>query len=84
MTRGILALRLLGLMLIVYCPAKRMQLKEARMHVRWPGAQGNEPGGVEPLSTYQARVPRLADLDRRNRTPDDIRGEAAPRGFDFG
>jgi hypothetical protein len=23
---------------IVYCPAKRMQLKEARMHVRWPGA----------------------------------------------
>ena len=22
---------------IVYCPAKEMQLKEARTHVRWPG-----------------------------------------------
>jgi hypothetical protein len=52
---------------IVYCPAKRMQLKEARMHVRWPGPRWNEPGGVEPLSTYQARVPRLADLERSYR-----------------
>jgi HD superfamily phosphohydrolase len=47
---------------IVYCPAKRMQLKEARMHVRWPGV-----ADVEPLATYQARVPRLADLERSYR-----------------
>ncbi len=47
---------------IVYCPAKRMQLKEARMHVRWPGSSS-----VEPLATYQARVPRLADLERSYR-----------------
>ncbi len=47
---------------IVYCPAQKMQLKEARMHVRWPGA-----AGVEPLSSYAARVPRLADLERSYR-----------------
>jgi len=47
---------------IVYCPAQRMQLKEARMHVRWPGA-----GEVKPLSTFAARVPRLADLERSYR-----------------
>ena len=47
---------------IVYCPAKRMQLKEARMHVRWPGEEG-----IEPLATYQARVPRLSDLERSYR-----------------
>ena len=47
---------------IVYCPAQRMQLKEARMHVRWPGASG-----VAPLSTYAERVPRLADLERSYR-----------------
>jgi HD superfamily phosphohydrolase len=44
---------------IVYCPAKQMQLKEARMHVRWPGA-----ARVEPLASYADRVPRLADLER--------------------
>ncbi len=48
--------------MIVYCPAQRMQLKEARMHVRWPGA-----ASVEPLSAYAARVPRLADLERSYR-----------------
>lgn len=47
---------------IVYCPAQRMQLKEARMHVRWPGASE-----VKPLSTYAERVPRLADLERSYR-----------------
>jgi HD superfamily phosphohydrolase len=47
---------------IVYCPAQRMQLKEARMHVRWPGA-----ATVEPLATYADRVPRLADLERSYR-----------------
>jgi hypothetical protein len=47
---------------IVYCPAQRMQLKEARMHVRWPGV-----ADVEPLSSFAARVPRLADLERSYR-----------------
>jgi uncharacterized protein len=52
---------------IVYCPAKKMQLKEARMHVRWPGPPGSEPGGIEPLARYADRVPRLADLERSYR-----------------
>lgn len=43
---------------IVYCPAKRMQLKEARIHVRWPGTDG-----VRPLSEFRDRVPRLGDLE---------------------
>lgn len=43
---------------IVYCPAKRMQLKEARIHVRWPGVEG-----VRPLAEFSDRVPRLADLE---------------------
>jgi hypothetical protein len=43
---------------IVYCPARSMQLKEARMHVRWPGTPG-----VAPLAHYHERVPRLADLE---------------------
>ena len=47
---------------IVYCPAQKMQLKEARMHVRWPGA-----ASVAPLSTYAERIPRLADLERSYR-----------------
>jgi hypothetical protein len=47
---------------IVYCPAQKMQLKEARMHVRWPGESA-----VQPLSSFSARVPRLADLERSYR-----------------
>jgi hypothetical protein len=47
---------------IVYCPAQKMQLKEARMHVRWPGESS-----VQPLSSFSARVPRLADLERSYR-----------------
>ena len=43
---------------LVYCPAKRMQLKEARTHVRWPGVDE-----VRPLSEYAEHVPRLADLE---------------------
>jgi len=43
---------------IVYCPAKKMQLKEARIHVRWPGEDG-----IQPLSEYAERVPRLGDLE---------------------
>ncbi len=48
--------------IIVYCPAKTMQLKEAGMHVRWPGVRK-----VQPLSTFAARIPRLADLERSYR-----------------
>ena len=48
--------------IIIYCPAKRMQLKEARIHVLWPGANL-----VEPLFTYADRVPRLNDLSRAYR-----------------
>ena len=48
----------LDLEVIVYCPAKRMQLKEARIHVRWPKHEG-----VRPLSDFADRVPRLADLE---------------------
>jgi len=47
---------------IVYCPAKAMQLKEARTHVRWPGQRD-----VQPLSTFSAHIPRLADLERAYR-----------------
>jgi HD superfamily phosphohydrolase len=47
---------------IVYCPAQTMQLKEARMHVRWPGVDA-----VQPLSTFAARIPRLSDLERSYR-----------------
>ncbi len=47
---------------IVYCPAQRMQLKEARIQVRWPGVPQ-----VAPLSTFAERVPRLADLERSYR-----------------
>ena len=47
---------------IVYCPARHMQLKEARIHVRWPGEDG-----VQPLSRFAERVPRLADLERSYR-----------------
>jgi len=47
---------------IVYCPAKEMQLKEARTHVRWPGR-----AEIRPLSEYADRVPRLADLERSYR-----------------
>ncbi|MFT5051671.1 MAG: HD superfamily phosphohydrolase [Chlamydiales bacterium] len=48
--------------LIVYCPAKRMQLKEARIHVRWP-----KQDSLRPLSDYSERVPRLADLEQSYR-----------------
>ncbi len=47
---------------LLYCPAARMQLKEVETHVRWPGSSG-----VRPLSEYDERVPRLADLERSYR-----------------
>jgi hypothetical protein len=39
-----------------------MQLKEARIQVRWPGVPD-----IAPLSTFSDRVPRLADLERSYR-----------------
>ncbi|MCE9593306.1 MAG: HD domain-containing protein, partial [Planctomycetes bacterium] len=48
--------------IIVTCPAKRMQLKEALTHVRWPGESA-----VRPLAEFAAKVPRLADLERSYR-----------------
>ncbi|MCP3916501.1 MAG: HD domain-containing protein [bacterium] len=47
---------------IVYCPAQKMQLKEARIHVRWPGYDG-----VQPLAEFADRVPRLKDLENSYR-----------------
>lgn len=47
---------------IVYCPAQHMQLKEARIHVRWPGESQ-----VLPLAHFGDRVPRLADLENSYR-----------------
>ncbi len=48
--------------ILVTCPARKMQLKEVRTHVRWPGVDG-----VHPLSEFGARVPRLADLEKSYR-----------------
>jgi hypothetical protein len=45
--------------ILVVCPARRMQLKEAQTHVRWPGVEG-----VHPLARFGDKVPRLADLER--------------------
>lgn len=42
---------------ILYCPARRMQLKEARTLVRFPG----EPD-LRPLEDFADHVPRLRDL----------------------
>jgi len=43
---------------MVYCPARSMQLKEARIHVRFPG----EPA-VLPLSRFRDRIARLKDIE---------------------
>jgi HD superfamily phosphohydrolase len=47
---------------MIVCPARAMQLKEAATHVRWPGERE-----LRPLSAFGARVPRLADLERAYR-----------------
>lgn len=54
------ASRLLGrkVEVLFYCPARKMQLKEARLHVRFPGVSG-----VRPLSEFEDRIPRLKDLE---------------------
>ncbi len=48
--------------ILVTCPERRMQLKEAQTHVRWPGVEG-----IRPLSEFADRVPRLADLEKSYR-----------------
>jgi len=48
---------------MIYCPAARMQLKEAQTHVRWPGEER-----VRPLSDFADRIPRLKDLERSYRS----------------
>ncbi|MEM7202759.1 MAG: HD domain-containing protein [Planctomycetota bacterium] len=42
---------------LMYAPARSMQLKEARTLVRLPGS-----GGIRPLADFGADVPRLHDL----------------------
>ncbi len=49
-------------LVVLYCPARRMQLKEAQTHVRLP----DQPR-VVPLNHARHRVPRLADLERSYR-----------------
>jgi hypothetical protein len=44
---------------ILYCPAREMQLKEARTLVRFPGAGER----IRPLNELRAAIPRLADLE---------------------
>lgn len=44
--------------IVIYCPRRSMQLKEAKLHVRWPGGDG-----VRPLSEFSERTPRLRDLE---------------------
>lgn len=46
----------------LYCPSRKMQLKEAATHVRYPGA-----AAIAPLSTFADKLPRLADLERSYR-----------------
>ncbi len=43
---------------MLYCPARRMQLKEARIHVLFPGEET-----VRPLAEFADRIPRLKDLE---------------------
>lgn len=47
---------------IMYCPARRMQLKEARTLVRIPEADGSTEIGTVPMSDFAGRIPRLVDL----------------------
>lgn len=47
--------------LLLYCPARKMQLKEAATHLRLPGS------AILPMSRFGDRIPRLADLERSYR-----------------
>jgi hypothetical protein len=48
-------------LVVLYCPARKMQLKEAATHVRFPGTE------ILPMSRFADRIPRLADLERAYR-----------------
>ena len=43
---------------LLYCPAGHMQLKQAKMLVRWPGMDD-----LAPLSDFKEYAPRLGDLE---------------------
>jgi len=47
---------------VLACPARTMQLKEAHTHVRHPAADG-----IRPLSGLGDAIPRLGDLERSYR-----------------
>jgi len=44
---------------VLYCPARKMQLKEAATHIRFP-----DHDAIQPMSRFGAQIPRLADLER--------------------
>lgn len=44
---------------LLYCPAGHMQLKQARILVRWPGREE-----LAPLSEFEADVTRIRDLEQ--------------------
>lgn len=48
--------------IVIYCPRRSMQLKEARLHVKWPGESA-----VRPLSDFAQYTPRLKDLEESYR-----------------
>lgn len=48
--------------IILYCPAREMQLKEAKIHVLWPGE-----AKVRPLRDFAAEIQRLGDLEQSYR-----------------
>jgi HD superfamily phosphohydrolase len=47
---------------LLYCPARDMQLKEAATHTRFPGTEE-----IRPLASFAERVPHLAELERSYR-----------------
>lgn len=47
---------------VLYCPARHMQLKEAATHVRFP-----EPEAIRPLSSFAHDVGHLGELERAYR-----------------
>lgn len=48
--------------ILLYCPARKMQLKEAATHVRFPG----DPS-IQPMHHHRDRIPRLAELEQAYR-----------------
>jgi HD superfamily phosphohydrolase len=49
-------------LVVLYCPARKMQLKEAQTHVRLP-----DEAHVVPLARARHHIPRLVDLERSYR-----------------